>query len=118
MIEAARKWGYRRVISGVFTALVFFLFAYVMYRQWHAGHIHELKYPIAPILLSALGMFGLVVLMGLLWCRMLALMSRKSVPMRPLLHAHFVSWLARYIPWKVGQGVGKVVLGENDGFLV
>lgn len=116
MIEVLRRWGCRRIISTAITALVLLLFVYVLYQQWQAGHFHELKYPITPILLSALGMFGLAVLLGFLWCWILGLVSGKRVLVWPLLYVHFVSWLARYVPGKIGQVVGKVVLAENIGY--
>ncbi len=116
MIRVLQKMGYRRIISAAITALVLLLFVYILYQQWQAGHFHELKYPIVPMLLSALGMFGLAVLLGFLWCWILGLVSGKWILVWPLLHVHFISWLARYVPGKIGQIVGKVVMGENIGY--
>jgi len=116
MMEMLQRWGWRRIVSTAVTALVLLFFVYVLHRQWQAGHFHELKYPIAPILLSSLGMFALAVLLGFLWCWILGLVSGQRVRLRPLFYAHFVSWLARYVPGKIGQVVGKIVLGENIGF--
>jgi len=116
MTMTFRRWGYRRVISGTITAMVLLVFFYVLNQQWQAGHFHELRYPLAPILLSALGMFGLAVLLGVLWCWILRLLSNKRVLTKPLLYAHFVSWLARYIPGKISQVAGKVILSEGIGY--
>ncbi|MBI3441566.1 MAG: hypothetical protein HY052_07170 [Proteobacteria bacterium] len=116
MKNMLRRWGWRRVISAVATALVFLFFFYVLEQQWQAGKFHELKYPIAPILFSALGMFSLAVLLGFFWCWILGLVSGQRVRLRALFYVHFVSWLARYIPGKIGPIVGKIVLGENISY--
>jgi hypothetical protein len=116
MTAVLRRWGYRRVISTAITTVVLLIFSYVLYQQWQAGHFNELKYPLAPILLSALGMFGLAVMLGFLWCWILRLLSNKRMLIKPLLYAHFVSWIARYIPGKISQIAGKVVLSEGLGY--
>lgn len=116
MMEILRRWGRHRYLSVVITALVLLLFVYALSQQWNAGYFHKLNYPITPILLSALGMFGLTVLLGFLWCRVINLISGKRASIWYLLNVHFISWLARYIPGKISQVVGKVVLGENAGF--
>lgn len=109
-----REW--RDIVSPVITALVLLLFVYVLYQQWQTGQFRELKYPVAPFLLSALGMFGLAVLLGFLWCRILGQISGRKTKVRPLLYAHFISWLARYTPGKIAQIASKIMLGESIGY--
>jgi hypothetical protein len=61
-------------------------------------------------------MYGLAVVLGMLWCRILRLLSNERAVIRPLMYVHFVSWLARYIPGKISQIAGKVVLSEGLGY--
>ncbi len=116
MTARLQKPGWRGIVSPVITALVLLLFVYVLYQQWQAGQFHDLKYPVVPFLLSALGMFGLAVLLGFLWCWILGLISGRKTKVWPLLYAHFISWLARYAPGKIAQVVSKIMLGESIGY--
>lgn len=116
MTTRLQKPGWRGIVSPVITALVLLLFVYVLYQQWQAGQFRDLKYPVAPFLLSALGMFGLAVLLGFLWCWILGLISGGKTKVWPLLYAHFISWLARYMPGKIAQVVSKIMLGESIGY--
>lgn len=110
------KLRWRSIVSPVITTLVLLLFAYVLYQQWQTGQFRELKYPVMPFLVSALGMFGLAVLLGFLWSWILGLVSGKKTKVMELLYAHFISWLARYVPGKVAQVASKIMLGENAGY--
>lgn len=115
-MTAPQRWNPQRGLSAVITTVVLLVFSYVLYQQWRSGQLHELDYPLAPILLSALGMYGLAVLLGIFWCRILRMLSTKRTVISPLMHVHFVSWLARYIPGKIGQIASKVVLSESLGY--
>lgn len=116
MIELHRRRDYRRALSIAITTVVLLVFLYVVYRQWHGGKLDQLKFPVLPFLLSATGMFGLSILLGLFWCLLVRMITGAHLSMAALLHSHFVTWLARYIPGKITQLAGKVIMGENAGY--
>lgn len=56
-----------------------------------------------------------VVLSGILWGRMLSLLSGKPVAVADSVRIHSASWLLKYLPGQVGSYVNKISWGSRQG---
>jgi glycosyltransferase 2 family protein len=58
---------------------------------------------------------GAVIVSGVLWGRLLALLSGQKVKVADAIRIHSASWLLKYIPGQIGSYINKVLWGSRRG---
>jgi uncharacterized membrane protein YbhN (UPF0104 family) len=118
MAEAGRPWTKRALRWGIAVlviGIVGYFFASALWDNWDevaAAHLAFDWWWLLAILLFAVA----VPLTGLLWARILRLLSPQAqVSNREAIVLQCVSWLLKYIPGQVGAVVNKVVWAGKKG---
>lgn len=100
--------------SAVIIATGYFFFK-TLSRNWGKIQEYEVSLNYFGVCLGIFFLVIAVILSGILWGKILEVLTKKKIPIRFAVYTHIYAWLLKYIPGKTGLVLGKVALGAKKG---
>ena len=97
---------YKKIIFYIFIIIIIYIFWYNLYKNYNNILNYNFDINIFYIILSILIAFIYIISWWLLWGN---LINKKEIKNKEIIKIHLISWLSRYIPWKIWIIASKII---------